>query len=81
MKVVFVVASMLALAAVPVSAESNESPAGDQANSSQSAPEVASPDKKPAEKKVCKTIAETGTRTGKRVCMTKEQWRKAERDM
>ena len=33
---------------------------------------------KPAEKKICRTIAATGSRMGERICLTKEQWKKVD---
>ena len=32
----------------------------------------------PAEKKVCKRLATSGTRMAERVCLTKQQWEKVE---
>lgn len=35
---------------------------------------------KPAEKKVCRTVAATGSRMGERICLTKEQWKKVDEE-
>jgi hypothetical protein len=45
------------------------------ASSDNPAPTQAKPEKP---KKVCKTIAMTGSRLGRRECKTKEQWQQAE---
>jgi hypothetical protein len=34
----------------------------------------------PAEKKICKRLATSGTRMGERVCLTKQQWQKVEEE-
>jgi hypothetical protein len=35
----------------------------------------------PAEKKVCKRLATTGSRMEERVCLTKEEWKAVEKQM
>ena len=35
---------------------------------------------KSSDKKVCRTIAATGSRMGERVCLTKEQWKKVDEE-
>ena len=56
-------------------AQATEAPAGE-------APVAAPAEAKPAakeEKKICKTIAATGSRTGgQKVCMTRAEWKKVD---
>ena len=35
---------------------------------------------KSSERKICRTIAATGSRMGHRVCLTKEQWKKVDEE-
>ncbi|MFC7498840.1 hypothetical protein ACFQRC_06365 [Enterovirga sp. GCM10030262] len=65
-----------ALAATPALADK-----GEHAHANEAATEAEAP-KAPAakeEKKVCKTIETTGSRTGgKKVCMTRAEWKKVD---
>ena len=46
--------------------------------SNQAADETTAP--APAEKKICKRLATSGTRMAERVCLTKQQWEKVEQE-
>ena len=62
------VAAALTLSA-PVAAKSNQLADSKQPTTSKS-----------SEKKVCRTIAATGSRMGERVCLTREQWKKVDEE-
>ena len=70
------IAPFAAAAAQPAS-ESAETPAGASEQAATPAQQAERP--APAERRICRRIDSTGSRTaGQRVCMTAEQWRRAD---
>ena len=56
-------------------------PAAAQGSSQAGTAAATAAQSKPAEKKICKRLATSGTRMAERVCLTKEEWKKVEEQM
>jgi len=69
MRIAMFLAAAVTLSA-PVAAKSNQLAEAKQETTA----------KPSSEKKICRTIAATGSRMGDRVCLTKEQWKKVDEE-
>ena len=69
----------LAMLALLMLAPSEAQPAPEPAKTEAQAPGQATPAAAKEEKKICRTVEDTGSRLGnKKICMTAKEWRKSD---